>query len=247
MNALAQSAIHNLVKSAMGPEGTAALASLGGLGAISLPAIYGAATSPKGHRAEGAYRGVHRVGSGMAGGMAGGALGALGGLGLNSAMGIGPGGDGQSVAPLALGIGGALGGVYLGDRFSQYLQGGKPSWERNKKEVLEAEAPGARQFVSQIAGGMPDIVNPETSGQTDTGGDTELHSKRVNYGAGRSLSTGAGILAGRVISALIANQAHMSPGAQLATSIGGTVLGGLGGYGLGSALMGKYPTRKHPK
>lgn len=247
MNDLTRAAVGSLKSADISPAAYGAIGGgLGTAGLLSIPAIYGAMSSPGGHRAEGAYRGVRRFGAGLVGG----ALGGLAGGGLGGAIGHDvfrtDGGAGVSA-----GIGGLLGaglGAYGGDALSRYLMGGKPSYERNQEEVDAANNSPIRGTVSVLAGGMPDILNPETVGMTESR-DPEMHSKQVNHGAGRALGTGVGAVAGGVGGQLLAQHIMESNGgklnaAALAALLGVPLLGGLAGYGVGSAMMGKYPRDK---
>lgn len=246
MNDLTRAAVGSLKSADISPAAYGAIGGgLGTAGLLSIPAIYGAMSSPGGHRAEGAYRGVRRFGSGLAGGILGGVTGAALGGGAGYGM-FGTDGGGWGA-----GIGGLLGaglGAYGGDALSRYMMGGKPSYERNQEEVDAANNSPIRGTVSVLAGGVPDILNPETAGVTESR-DPEMHSKQVNHGAGRALGTGAGLVAGGMGGQILAQHIMESNGgklnaAALAALLGVPILGGLAGYGVGSAMMGKYPRDK---
>lgn len=218
------------------PYTIAALSGLGTAGTMAIPGMIGAATSPKGHRYEGAMRGMGRFGGGLSGALLGGMAGGAGGAALTK----GEPGVGAAIG----GIGGAIGGGLLGDQAAQWLMGGGPSWERSKEDVNRLEHSPIRTTVSRVMGGLPSMLNPEVAGATNSGDDPKIHSQQVNHGSGRALAMGGGAIAAAAIANLLAARFGAPAAAQPLIGMGAGLAGGLGGYGLSGLMMDDYPERK---
>jgi len=213
---------------------------VGGLSLASLPAIIGAATSPKGHRYEGAVRGTQRTGYGLLGAGLGGAT----GLGLGAATGAGIGralGHEEAGAGIGASVGGITGGLLGmrgGDKFGQYMVGGKPSWQRNKKEVDQGDK--SSRIIRRLMMGPAGVINPGVVGATDSGGDKKEHSRQVNSGSRGAIFTGIGGTLGEMGGLMASPSDHRGLG-----MLGGGLVGGLAGYGLHRLTDSSKP--KHEK
>lgn len=236
MNALTNLAIDCLKIAEVDPYTIAAISGLGTAGSLAIPAMIGAGTSPKGHRYEGATRGMGRFGGGLTGAILGGATGGAAGAAITRGE--------PSVGAAIGGIGGAIGGGFLGDQAAQWLMGGGPSWERSKEDVNRLEHSPIRTTISRVAGGLPSMLNGEIAGATNSGDDPVVHSKQVNHGAGRALAMGAGGLTAAVIANLLAARLGAPPNAQPFIGAGAGLAGSLAGYGLSGLAMDDYPERK---
>lgn len=156
-----QVAASPVVKTSVDASGVLGLGVLGGIG---LAGTVGALSAPEGHRMEGAYRGVsrlgHVVGGAGVGALAGAGLG--GGLGGQLASGASPE---AGTAGMGLGAGiGALGGAAAGGLAANSLWDWttpQPTWERGREQgqggPLEEPAVASGHLK---AGSFPQIRDP---------------------------------------------------------------------------------------